>query len=112
MNRYNIYAGKKGKVKYLYTTQSENILSAEQTARDEMCLDYVLTNGTKTYGEAEEISRDRYRNDNITEEDLKHKIYELFDEWRDNWGDYSAILTEDDDIAENDLILDYDNSSN
>ena len=100
MNRYNIYAGEKGKVKYLYTTQSENILAAGQTARDEMCLDYALTNGTKTYGEAEEIIRDRYRNDNITEEDLKHKIYELFDEWRD------------DDIAEDDLILDYDNSSN
>lgn len=112
MNRYNIYAGQKGKVHYLYTTQSENTLTAGQTAREEMCLEYELTNGTKSYDEAEEIIRDKYRNTFIEEEDLKQEIYELFDGWRDNWGDYNAILTEDDDIAEDDLILDYDNSGN
>ena len=112
MNRYNIYAGQKGKVKYLYTTQSENILTAGETARNEMCLDYALTNGTKSYGEANEIILDKYRNMFIGEENIKRESYELFDSWRDNWGDYSAILTEDDDIAEEDLILDYDNSCN
>lgn len=112
MNRYNIYAGPYGNFHYLYTTQAENVLVAADKARQELCLEYELTNGTRRYEEAEEIIRDKYRNMEVPEEDIKRDAYELFDSWRDNWGDYDAILTEDDDIAEDDLILDYDNSGN
>lgn len=111
MNRYNIYAGKKGEVHYLYTTQAENILVAADKAKQEVCLEYEMTNGTKSYEEAEEIIRDKYRNMQVAEEDIKHDAYELFDSWRDNWGEYSAIATEDDDICEEDLILDYEDTN-
>jgi len=111
MRNYNIYAGQRGKMHYLYTTQRENILEAAAIAKQEVELEYELTNGTKSYEEAEEIIRDKYRNMQVPEEDIKNDAFILFDSWRDAWGEYTAILTDDDDIAECDLILDYDESS-
>lgn len=111
MKNYNIYAGQRGKMIYLYTTQRDNILEAAEIAKQEVALEYELTNGTKSYEEAEEIIRDKYRNMQVPEEDIKRDAYELFDSWRDAWGEYNVIATEDDDIADDDLILDYDNEN-
>jgi len=109
MKNYNIYAGQRGKMIYLYTTQKNNLLEAVDVARQEVQLEYELTNGTKSYEEAEEIIRDKHRNEQVPEEEIKREAYELFDSWRDSWGEYNAVATEDDDIAEEDLILDYVN---
>jgi hypothetical protein len=108
MKNYNIYAGQRGKMIYLYTTQKNNLLEAVDVARQEVQLEYELTNGTKSYEEAEEIIRDKHRNEQVPEEEIKREAYELFDSWRDSWGEYTAILTEDDNIANDDLILDYE----
>lgn len=109
---YNIYAGlgrSFGGAKYLYTRlyDNENDASMEAyTAASEEYESYSGYHGLLSYEEALEAAM----NDNPgkSEEELQDYIDELFEEDKENWIEYYAVLTsEDTETSEDDLIRDY-----
>lgn len=106
---YNIYAGKKGEMKYLYTTLCKNLLEADQLAKQELELEYELYNGTKTYEDALEEAKLRFRESYVsyTSRDLHNRASSIYDYWRQKWGSFYAVSVIEDTIPKEDLILDY-----
>lgn len=109
---YNIYAGLGGGfggAKYQYTGLYDNEDDAfmeAYTAASEEYESYSENNGLLSYEEALEAAM----NDNPgkSEEELQDYIDELFEEDKENWIEYYAILTsEDTETSEDDLIRDY-----
>lgn len=109
---YNIYAGIGGGfggAKYQYTGLYDNEGDASMeayTAASEEYESYSENNGLLTYEEALEAAM----NDNPgkSEEELQDYINELFEEDKENWIEYYAVLTsEDTETSEDDLIRDY-----
>ena len=109
---YNIYAGLGGGfggAKYQYTGLYDNEDDAfidAYTAASEEYESYGGYHGLLTYEEALETAM----NDNPgkSEEELQEYIDELFEEDKENWIEYYAVLTsEDTETSEDDLIRDY-----
>lgn len=109
---YNIYAGLGGGfggAKYQYTGLYDNEDDAfidAYTAVSEEYESYGGYHGLLTYEEALETAM----NDNPgkSEEELQEYIDELFEEDKENWIEYYAVLTsEDTETSEDDLIRDY-----
>ncbi len=106
---YNIYAGKKGEMRYLYTTLCKNLLEADELAKQELELEYELYNGTKTYEDALEEAELRFKESCVTytSRDLHNRASNIYDIWRQNWGSFYAVSLAEDTIPREDLILDY-----
>lgn len=109
MTEYNIYAGPKDRVIYLYTTLRANILEASDIARQELQYEYCACNGTKDYSEALEQATEA--NSSLSPEEIKDIAFEIYNAWLDSWGEYKAIETSEDNINEEDLIRDYVSSN-
>lgn len=113
MTEYNIYAGPKGKVIYLYTTLCDNLLAATYLAKQELQYEYCTYNGNKDYEDALQLIADCYLKAGVEcfQEDVGDKASKIYNEWLDSWGEYKAIETSEDDIIEEDLIRDYVSSN-
>lgn len=114
MKQYNIYAGLNGSfggASYQYTTLADSFEEAEYEAFEAACDKFESMASLHDIGD-EEACIEEYCQDNglerdeLDEEDLKI-IDETYLEERDSWLDYRAVLTEEDDIDEDDLILGY-----
>lgn len=109
LTNYNIYAGKKGEIKYLYTTLCRNLLEADMIAKQELELEYELYNDTRTYEDALEEAVCRLKRSKIpyTSQDLHNRASNIYEIWRYAWGSFYAISMAEDTIPKEDLIFDY-----
>lgn len=109
MIEYNIYAGPKGKERYLYTTLCEHIVDAQQIAMQERQLEYCSWRTNKDYSDALKEAVDYFYDNNLRvySEGVKDKATEIYNNWLDTWGDWNIVETSQDNIAEEDLIRDY-----
>lgn len=112
LKEYNIYAGLGGGfggAKYQYTSLYESPEEASEEAyqaASEEYESYKGYHGLLTYEEALEVAMDA--NPGKSEEELQGYIDELFEEDKESWIEYYAVLTsEDTDTSEDDLIRDY-----
>ena len=114
MKQYNIYAGLNGSfggASYQYTTLAESYEEAEQEAYEAACDEYESMAGLHGLYDIEDCieeycSENNLERDELDEEDLAI-VDETYIEERENWLDYKAVLTEEDNIGEDDLILGY-----
>lgn len=114
MKQYNIYAGLNGSfggASYQYTTLADSIEEAEheafEAARDEFESMAGLHGLVDEEACIEEYCQDNgLRRDELDEDDLAI-IDETYVDERESWIDYRAVLTEEDDIDKDDLILGY-----
>ena len=114
MKQYNIYAGLNGsfgEASYQYTTLADSFEEAEHEAFEAACDEFESMAGFHGLVD-EETCIEEYCQDNglerneLDEEDLEI-IDETYLEERESWLDYRAVLTEEDDIDEDNLILGY-----
>lgn len=105
MKQYNIYAGEKGKCAYMYTSLFENLDEAKHIAEEEMHAQFAVTPKRKIWEDAI-MEASQYDTDtNLS------GAFAIYSSYVDNWGEYNAVLTSEDSIPLNDLILDYVESS-
>lgn len=112
LKEYNIYAGLGGGfggAKYQYTSLYESPEKAEEEAYEVASEEYESYggyHGLLTYEEALETAMEA--NPGKSEEELQEYIDELFEEDKESWIEYYAVLTsEDTETSEDDLIRDY-----
>jgi hypothetical protein len=105
MTQYNIYAGKKGEVKYLYTSLCNNLEDAKHTAEIELHLLHEITPRTFSWKDA--IKEVKSYSKDISDEDLIKEAECVFTQNVKDWGEYNAVLTSEDSIPIESLILDY-----
>ena len=114
MKQYNIYAGLNGSFGgafYQYTILADSFEGAEHEAFEAACDEFESIAGLHGLMN-EEACIEEYCQDNglerneLDEEDLAI-IDETYLEERESWFDYKAVLTEEDDIDKDDLILGY-----
>ena len=104
MKQYNIYAGKKGNPNYLYTDYFEDTSSALKDAEYEMHYLYELDPYTKKWKDSVlEIAKFK----NIRTCDLVRVALDYLHTCYLDWGEYNAVLTTEDSIPNDDLILAY-----
>ena len=111
MKEYNIYAGLGGSfggARYLYTTLCESEDDAADEAYQAACEEYEDHSGFSglpNWNDAVEAARNESSEcDDEPDEDIVQEYYNSFVE---DWIDYYCVLTEDDDIKEEDLIRNY-----
>ena len=116
MKQYNIYAGLGGNFEdanYHYTTLCETEDEALNEAYECACEEYEQygrLHGLLSWEDAvnsycEELGISQEELEDTDEESLA--IEEYYNEVRENWLAYHIVLTEEDDIDQEDLILDY-----
>lgn len=114
MKQYNIYAGLEGKFGgafYQYTTIANSLEAAKHEAWEVACEEFESMEGShglhskKDYIEEYCLNNDLNCND-LDKEDLV-AIVESYLEERNRWICFDAVLTEEDDIDKEDLILSY-----
>lgn len=113
MKEYNIYAGLGGGFggkKYLYTSLFESQEEADNEAYYAAKEEYESYEGTydgvNTFEDAMNEALDE--NPEYTEEELEDIANEIYNGYVDDWTEYCAIPTdEDDSLDEEDLIRDY-----
>lgn len=111
LKEYNIYAGLGGGfggADYHSTILAKDHAEAEDYAYAIACEDYESYEGSysiKDWGDiAEELELDSSTED---PEEIE-SIQQAYEEERNNWIDYYAVLTEDDDIPEDELVREHD----
>ena len=122
MKQYNIYAGLNGSfggASYQYTTLADSFEEAEQEAFEAACDEFESMAGLHGLVDEEACIEEYCQNNGLERNELDEEDLEIIDEIylgeRENWLDYRAVLTEEDDIDKDDLILGYiveDDSSN
>lgn len=104
MKQYNIYAGKKGNKKYLYTDYFEDTITALHDAEQEMQYLYELDPYTTKWKDA---ILEVVKYNNINTFDIIKIALDYLHNCYVNWGEYNAVLTTEDSIPKDDLILAY-----
>ena len=103
MKEFNIYTGKKGELKYSFTSVFESEEEAQKEALDTLRNEYEALPKMPTYEdatkEAESKSRDAY--ETVA---LARTIYYSYIL---SWGEYKVISTEEDSMNREDLIIAY-----
>lgn len=116
MEKYNIYSGLSGsfgEASYQYTSLFETITDAEEEAYIRAIEEYESYEGLHGIKEwrdiFEEYCEDHDLEPSTENEDLYNDVINsLYQEEIDNWVEYYAILTEEDNnVDKEDLILDY-----
>lgn len=105
LQRYNIYAGLGGSFGgafYQFTTLAESEEDAAEMAWEAAIAEYETYEGNNGISSYEDVRSENYDPD-YTDEDYEA----IYNEERESWLDYYAILTSEDSLGEEDLILDY-----
>lgn len=107
LQEYNIYAGLGGGfggARYQFTTLCENIDDANDIAYQVACEDYDSYAGIHGIRSYDEIAEEE---DLVLGED-DETIDEIYNDERESWVDYYAVLTsEDDGICPDEIVRDY-----
>ena len=114
MRQYNIYAGLNGGfggASYQYTALCDNEDEAYEEAYQVACEEYDSYGGLHGLldwdSAVEAYCEDRnLDSDNLSDEDIQ-SIEDMISEDRENWIEYWAIPTDEDNIVSEDLILGY-----
>lgn len=108
--QYDLYAGLDGLISYQYTANFDNSMSADKMAYQLACDMYDKENPSILHNIVHIYCIEHH----LTEEELfdydREKIYDIYEEIRDEHIEYKAILTIEDDRQEN-LIFQDDGSS-
>lgn len=102
--KYNIYAGLNGGfggATYQHTEDFDNINEATDVAYQIACEEYDAhagNHGLKSWG-------DIAVEEGLDEEDDELEIDEIYAEARESWIEYYAVLTEEDDLEESEILL-------
>ena len=103
MKEFNIYTGKKGKLKYSFTSVFESEEEAQKEALDTLRNEYEALPKMPTYDdatkEAENKSRDAYETVSLAK--TIYYSYIL------SWGEYKVVPTEEDSMSREELIIAY-----
>lgn len=111
LKEYNIYSGLGGGfggASYQYTTLCESAEDAEKEAYEsavEECQSYEGFNSIPTWSDSLDAAMEE--NPGVPEDELHEIADEIYNSIMEEWIEYYCILTEDDDIEEDDLIRDY-----
>lgn len=104
LKQYNVYAGLGGGFGgafYQFTTLAESEDDANELAYEAAIAEYESYEGTKGLRTIEDI-RDE-EDQTLSDEDIE----EIYCSEREDWLEYYVVLTSEDDIDEEELILDY-----
>lgn len=122
MKQYNIYAGLGGNfggAYYQYTTLANSLKEAQHEAWEAAYNQFNLMEGCHNFYNEENFIKEYCLNNNRNRDELKNVdlaiIEELYSDELDKWLCFDAILTEEDNIDKDNLILGYiveDDSSN
>lgn len=116
MKQFNIYAGLSGSfggAHYQYTTLCESQDEAYNEAYEAACEEYDSYAGLHGLPSWEDAVNSYCEDLGITPDDLEDtdeeylEIEELYNETMEGWLAYHVVPTEEDDIDQEDLILDY-----
>lgn len=111
LKEYNIYSGLGGSfggASYQYTTLYESAEDAEKEAYESAVEEYQSYegfNGIPTWSDSLDAAMEE--NPGVPEDELHEIADEIYNSIMEEWIEYYCILTEDDDIEEDDLIRDY-----
>ena len=111
LKEYNIYSGLGGGfggASYQYTTLCESAEDAEKEAYEsavEGYQSYEGFNSIPTWSDSLDAAMEE--NPGVPEDELHEIADEIYNSIMEEWIEYYCILTEDDDIEEDDLIRDY-----
>lgn len=122
MKQYNIYAGLGGSfggAQYQYTTLADSLEEAEHEAWEVSCEEYEQYAGLHGLLDEDDCIDEYCRESGLDSDELDEDDYAIindtYQEERESWIEYRAVLTEEDNIDKDDLILGYvieDDSAN
>ena len=111
LKEYNIYSGLGGGfdgASYQYTTLCESAEDAEKEAYESAVEEYQSYEGFNSIPTwSDSVDAAMEENPGVPEDELHEIADEIYNSIMEEWIEYYCILTEDDDIEEDDLIRDY-----
>lgn len=108
LKEYNIYSGGFGGASYQYTTLCESAEDAEKEAYESAVEEYQSYEGFNSIPTwSDSLDAAMEENPGVPEDELHEIADEIYNSIMEEWIEYYCILTEDDDIEEDDLIRDY-----
>lgn len=111
LKEYNIYSGLGGDfggASYQYTTLCESAEDAEKEAYESAVEEYQSYEGFNSIPTwSDSLDAAMEENPGVPEDELHEIADEIYNSIMEEWIEYYCILTEDDDIEEDDLIRDY-----
>lgn len=111
LKEYNIYSGLGGSfggASYQYTTLCESAEDAEKEAYESAVEEYQSYEGFNSIPTwSDSLDAAMEENPGVPEDELHEIADEIYNSIMEEWIEYYCILTEDDDIEEDDLIRDY-----
>lgn len=102
--KYNIYVGLSGGfggATYQGTEDFDNIDEATDVAYQLACEEYDAHAGSYGLRSWGDIAAE----EDLDEEDDELEIDEIYTEEREDWIEYYAVLTEEDELEENEIVL-------
>lgn len=111
LKEYNIYSGLGGGfggASYQYTALCESAEDAEKEAYESAVEEYQSYEGFNSIPTwSDSLDAAMEENPGVPEDELHEIADEIYNSIMEEWIEYYCILTEDDDIEEDDLIRDY-----
>ena len=111
LKEYNIYSGLGGGfggASYQYATLCESAEDAEKEAYESAVEEYQSYEGFNSIPTwSDSLDAAMEENPGVPEDELHEIADEIYNSIMEEWIEYYCILTEDDDIEEDDLIRDY-----
>lgn len=111
MKQYNIYAGIGKKLTYQYTTLADSLADAEYEAYNIACFEYDSLRNLYNFPNESDIINEYCDEVRITVHDLTDSDFQKIDLkyklTREDFINYHAILTEEDNVNKNNLIIGY-----